>query len=174
MHQAHAAITKWAIEYEKPAADAFQDNNPDAVVYNSNCNVVLHAAMAKAAMADQCEASEAAIAESQAFDPQLLASIPLPGEVEFICGGPPCQVRSSRDHLCCVACHAFACYACHAAAGATCSSGCRRKCDGVMITRCYQGLAAVHSVCCLKLQSLKNSTLGSNLRSVIVSVHSVP
>lgn len=41
MHQAKVAVTKWAIEYEKPAADAFQLNNPDAAVFCNNCNVIL-------------------------------------------------------------------------------------------------------------------------------------
>lgn len=41
MHQAKVAETKWAIEYERPAADAFQLNNPDAAVFCDNCNVIL-------------------------------------------------------------------------------------------------------------------------------------
>lgn len=41
MHQAKVAVSKWAIEYEKPAADAFQLNNPDAAVFCNNCNVIL-------------------------------------------------------------------------------------------------------------------------------------
>ncbi len=30
LHRAGAAVTKWAIEYEGPAADAFRLNNPEA------------------------------------------------------------------------------------------------------------------------------------------------
>lgn len=41
MHQARVADTKWAIEYEQPAADAFQLNNPGAAVFCNNCNVIL-------------------------------------------------------------------------------------------------------------------------------------
>jgi hypothetical protein len=41
MHQAGVADTKWAIEYESPAADAFKLNNPDAEVFCANCNVIL-------------------------------------------------------------------------------------------------------------------------------------
>jgi len=41
MHQAGVADTKWAIEYESPAADAFQLNNPKAEVFCANCNVIL-------------------------------------------------------------------------------------------------------------------------------------
>lgn len=54
---AGAAYTKWAIEYESPAADAFKVNNPDASVFCNNCNVLLHAAMDKAGLGDDCMAS---------------------------------------------------------------------------------------------------------------------
>ena len=33
--------TKWAIEYEAPAAEAFRANHPHATVFCANCNVVL-------------------------------------------------------------------------------------------------------------------------------------
>jgi DNA (cytosine-5)-methyltransferase 1 len=39
--QAGVADTRWAIEYEVPAADAFKLNNPQAAVYASDCNVIL-------------------------------------------------------------------------------------------------------------------------------------
>ena len=92
MHQAGAANTKWAIEYWTPAADAFKLNNPDAFVYNGNCNVLLHRAMVKADAADQCDACAECIEESEQFDEEQAKQLPLPGDVEFICGGPPCQV----------------------------------------------------------------------------------
>lgn len=41
--QAGVADTKWAVEYEAPAADAFKLNNPDAEVFCANCNVILRA-----------------------------------------------------------------------------------------------------------------------------------
>ena len=41
MHQAGVADTRWAVEYEAPAADAFQLNNPEAKVFCNNCNVLL-------------------------------------------------------------------------------------------------------------------------------------
>lgn len=41
MHQAGVADTKWAIEYEAPAADAFKLNYPKAEVFCDNCNVIL-------------------------------------------------------------------------------------------------------------------------------------
>ena len=58
LHRAGAARTKWAIEYEAPAAEAFKINNPDAVTWCCNCNVLLTAAMTKAGAADFCDASE--------------------------------------------------------------------------------------------------------------------
>jgi len=33
--------TKWAIEYEEPAGDAFKANHPEALVFINNCNVIL-------------------------------------------------------------------------------------------------------------------------------------
>lgn len=33
--------TKWAIEYEEPAGDAFKLNHPEAKVFIQNCNVIL-------------------------------------------------------------------------------------------------------------------------------------
>jgi DNA (cytosine-5)-methyltransferase 1 len=41
MHQAGVCDTKWAIEYESPAADAFRLNYPEAAVFCHNCNVIL-------------------------------------------------------------------------------------------------------------------------------------
>lgn len=35
------AESRWAIEYEQPAADAFKLNNPGASVYCRDCSVVL-------------------------------------------------------------------------------------------------------------------------------------
>lgn len=39
--QAGVAESRWAIEYEQPAADAFKLNYPDATVFCNNCNVLL-------------------------------------------------------------------------------------------------------------------------------------
>lgn len=55
--QARAAVCKWAIEYEHPAAEAFKLNHPDAHVMCDNCNVILTAAMHKAGLQDLCKAS---------------------------------------------------------------------------------------------------------------------
>ena len=55
--QAGAAVCKWAIEYEHPAAEAFKLNHPAAHVMCNNCNVILAAAMHKAGLEDLCRAS---------------------------------------------------------------------------------------------------------------------
>ena len=36
-----ASVTKWAIEYEQPAAAAFSLNHPDSHMFATNCNVIL-------------------------------------------------------------------------------------------------------------------------------------
>lgn len=46
--QAGVAVSKWAIEYEQPAADAFKLNNPDAAVFCNNCNAILVVSVAAA------------------------------------------------------------------------------------------------------------------------------
>ena len=38
---AGVSFTKWAIEYEEPAGEAFSKNHPEAVVFVDNCNVIL-------------------------------------------------------------------------------------------------------------------------------------
>jgi hypothetical protein len=38
---AGASKTKWAIEYEEPAGEAFGENHPEAAVFVENCNVIL-------------------------------------------------------------------------------------------------------------------------------------
>lgn len=35
------SFTKWAIEYEEPAGEAFTKNHPEAAVFVDNCNVIL-------------------------------------------------------------------------------------------------------------------------------------
>lgn len=99
MHQAGAAYTKWAIEYESPAADAFKLNNPEAAVFCNNCNVLLHAAMVKSGEENDCVASEEAVEASKNLPAEDMAALPRPGEVDFICGGPPCQGYSGMNRF---------------------------------------------------------------------------
>jgi len=99
MHQAKAAITKWAIEYEEPAAESFKLNNQDAAVFCNNCNVLLHAAMAKFGQHEDCMASQEAMDASNNLSSEDKERLPLPGEVDFICGGPPCQGYSGMNRF---------------------------------------------------------------------------
>lgn len=99
LHQAGAAYAKWAIEYEQPAAEAFRLNHPGAVCWAENCNVILTAAMHKAGMADLCTGSIEAEEQAKSLDAETLNSLPKPGEVEFLCGGPPCQGYSGMNRF---------------------------------------------------------------------------
>ncbi|XP_078430166.1 DNA (cytosine-5)-methyltransferase 1B-like [Wolffia australiana] len=91
--------TKWAIEYEEPAGEAFSLNHPRAKMFVNNCNVILKAIMEKCGEGDDCistsEAGELAAKLSQ----EELNSLPLPGEVDFINGGPPCQGFSGMNRF---------------------------------------------------------------------------
>lgn len=99
MRQAGAAHAKWAVEYEPDAAEAFRINHPEAHVFNANCNVILHRAMVKAGLADDCVACDDCKTQSAAMAEPEAAAIPTPGEVEFICGGPPCQGFSGMNRF---------------------------------------------------------------------------
>lgn len=38
---AGTSLTKWAIEYDAAAGDAFKLNHPGSLVFVNNCNVIL-------------------------------------------------------------------------------------------------------------------------------------
>ena len=73
LEQSGVARVKWGIEWEPSAAEAFQKNHPDAFVTNRDVNIVLKEVM-------DFEDSE--------IQPE---GVPRKGEVELLCGGPPCQ-----------------------------------------------------------------------------------
>ncbi|RHN66098.1 putative DNA (cytosine-5-)-methyltransferase [Medicago truncatula] len=54
LHQFGVSSTKWAIEYEEPAGNAFKANHPEALVFINNCNVILRAIMEKCGDRDDC------------------------------------------------------------------------------------------------------------------------
>lgn len=97
MHQAGVAESRWAIEYEQPAADAFKLNNLGASVYCRDCSVVLAAAMQKAGLLEDCHATDEALAQAAGLSDEEVSQLPLPGEVEFMMGGPPCQGFSGMN-----------------------------------------------------------------------------
>jgi DNA (cytosine-5)-methyltransferase 1 len=41
LNSSGVSFTKWAIEYEEPAGEAFRQNHPEAAVFVDNCNVIL-------------------------------------------------------------------------------------------------------------------------------------
>ncbi|XP_062367772.1 DNA (cytosine-5)-methyltransferase 1 isoform X1 [Cinclus cinclus] len=80
-HQAGVSETLWAIEMWEPAAQAFRLNNPGTTVFTEDCNVLL-----KLVMAGERTNS-------------LGQKLPQKGDVEMLCGGPPCQGFSGMNRF---------------------------------------------------------------------------
>ena len=80
-HQSGVGETKWAIEVFEPAAQAYRLNNPGATVFTDDCNLLLK--MVK----DGEETNKKG---------QIL---PKKGEVDMLCGGPPCQGFSGMNRF---------------------------------------------------------------------------
>eukprot|EP00794_Sanderia_malayensis_P016015 gene16015-17632_t len=80
-HQSGIAESCWAIEKEEPAAQAFRLNYPNATVFTDDCNTLLKLVM---------EGKE------QDSNGQRL---PQKGDVELLCGGPPCQGFSGMNRF---------------------------------------------------------------------------
>lgn len=91
--------TKWAIEYEEPAGEAFRQNHPEALVLVNNCNVILRAIMAACGDVDDCISTEEAIELAAKLDEKEILNLPRPGQVDFINGGPPCQGFSGMNRF---------------------------------------------------------------------------
>ncbi|EPS62932.1 cytosine-specific methyltransferase, partial [Genlisea aurea] len=94
-----ACVTKWAIEYDKAAADAFKLNHPEASVFISNCNVILRAVMQKCGDVDDCISTPEAAELAALLSQEEIDNLPLPGQVDFINGGPPCQGFSGMNRF---------------------------------------------------------------------------
>ncbi|KAF8404027.1 hypothetical protein HHK36_008903 [Tetracentron sinense] len=89
--QSGVSFTKLAIEDELPAAKAFSLNYPDAMMSYTNCNVILRAIMEKCEDTDDC-ISTSEVGELAAIMPgEDIYHLPLPGQVDFINAGLPCQ-----------------------------------------------------------------------------------
>ena len=73
MFQAGIADSHWAVEVCEPAAKAFKMNNPGCTVFTDDCNLLLKKVM---------EGTETMHNGKR---------LPQKGEVELLCGGPPCQ-----------------------------------------------------------------------------------
>lgn len=81
LHQAGVAECMWAIENVEPAAHAYSLNNRNCTVFNEDCNALLGDAMTGATH------SKGGL------------RIPMQGEVELLCGGPPCQGFSGMNRF---------------------------------------------------------------------------
>nr|AAC39356.1 Met2-type cytosine DNA-methyltransferase [Daucus carota] len=99
LQQSGVCRTKWAIEYEEPAGDAFKLNHPDTTMFINNCNVILKAIMDKSGDADDCISTPEAADLAAKLSEEELKNLPLPGQVDFINGGPPCQGFSGMNRF---------------------------------------------------------------------------
>ncbi|KAF5176508.1 DNA (cytosine-5)-methyltransferase [Thalictrum thalictroides] len=99
LQKSGATITKWAIEYEEPAGEAFNLNHPDALMFVDNCNVILRAIMEKYGDADDCISTPEASELAGKFGEEKIKNLPMPGQVDFINGGPPCQGFSGMNRF---------------------------------------------------------------------------
>ncbi|KAJ7517728.1 hypothetical protein O6H91_21G038100 [Diphasiastrum complanatum] len=99
LQQSGASFTKWAIEYEHPAAEAFKVNHPQAEVFCENCNVILRSIMEKGGDLDDCLSTPEAAELSLKLTEEQKSRLPIPGNVDFINGGPPCQGFSGMNRF---------------------------------------------------------------------------
>ncbi|CAN8255576.1 unnamed protein product [Cochlearia groenlandica] len=99
LDQAGVSATKWAIEYEEPAGQAFRQNHPETTVFVNNCNVILSAIMEKCGDKDECISTKEADELAAKLDEEQKRTLPLPGQVDFINGGPPCQGFSGMNRF---------------------------------------------------------------------------
>ncbi|XP_028756497.1 DNA (cytosine-5)-methyltransferase 1-like [Neltuma alba] len=99
LQQSGVSSTKWAIEYEEPAGDAFKLNHPESLVFINNCNVILRAVMEKCGDADDCVSTSEAAELATKLDEVEINNLPIPGQVDFINGGPPCQGFSGMNRF---------------------------------------------------------------------------
>ncbi|XP_072988896.1 DNA (cytosine-5)-methyltransferase 1B-like isoform X2 [Typha latifolia] len=99
LQQSGVSFTKWAIEYEQPAGEAFSENHPETLMFIDNCNVILRAIMEKCGDADDCISTSEAAELAAGLNKDKIKNLPVPGEVEFINGGPPCQGFSGMNRF---------------------------------------------------------------------------
>lgn len=80
-HQAGVSETLWAIEMWEPAAQAFRLNNPGTTVFTEDCNKLLKLVMSGSTFNTRGQV------------------LPQKGDVELLCGGPPCQGFSGMNRF---------------------------------------------------------------------------
>ena len=81
LHEAGVANSKWAVEIFEPAAQAYKLNNPDCTVFSDDCNMLLRNAIKGIKTNSRGQ------------------KIPKRGEVDLLCGGPPCQGFSGMNRF---------------------------------------------------------------------------
>lgn len=81
LHQSGVAEVKWAIENDASAAKAYRLNNPHVKIFSDDCNSLL---------------SQIIEGLFQNHDGE---SLPIKGEVDLLCGGPPCQGFSGMNRF---------------------------------------------------------------------------
>ncbi|EOA12790.1 hypothetical protein CARUB_v10025739mg [Capsella rubella] len=99
LEKAGVSDTKWAIEYEEPAGQAFRQNHPASTVFVDNCNVILRAIMEKGGDQKDCVSTTEADELAAKLSEDQKKTLPLPGQVDFINGGPPCQGFSGMNRF---------------------------------------------------------------------------
>jgi DNA (cytosine-5)-methyltransferase 1 len=75
------AETVWAIEKDEAAAQAFRLNYTKATVFTDDCNALLKLVIEGNKINDRGQ------------------SLPMRGDVELLCGGPPCQGFSGMNRF---------------------------------------------------------------------------
>ncbi|KAG0055601.1 DNA (cytosine-5)-methyltransferase 1 [Gryganskiella cystojenkinii] len=83
--------TKYAIEFFTSAAQTYRHNFPGATVYNDDANTLLHRAISKHA--------GTAVPDKKDLSGLPLPDMPLPGDVDLIYCGPPCQGFSGMNRF---------------------------------------------------------------------------
>ncbi|XP_013143936.1 PREDICTED: DNA (cytosine-5)-methyltransferase PliMCI-like [Papilio polytes] len=81
LHRSGVAECKWAVENVEAAAHAYSLNNRNCTVYNEDCNALLKDVM------------------SGSTHSKGGMRLPMQGEVELLCGGPPCQGFSGMNRF---------------------------------------------------------------------------
>ncbi|KAK1356029.1 hypothetical protein POM88_049285 [Heracleum sosnowskyi] len=87
LQQSGVCTTKWAIEYEEAAGDAFKLNHPESLMFINNYNVILKAIMDKTGDSDDCISTPEAAELAAKLNEEEIKNLPLPGQgfVEFGC-----------------------------------------------------------------------------------------
>lgn len=99
IHQSEIAETQWAIEYDEAAANAFRKNHPNCRVFCQNVSTLLYRIMSHHGRAGECSACEEVQKISKSIPDDVISSMPRPGEVDFMVGGPPCQGFSGMNRF---------------------------------------------------------------------------